>query len=157
MGNTACATCENPEGTASDPSGVRTNELTTGNVAPVDKEAAIISANEMVSAEQPPAVQTGVMEDKARDTSGADYMLQSLDILQGKWIRQVDGMVMGEISADKVVWDASYQHPPSPLTLLASGDIVMELAGVAHWGRYESGSASSLKWSDGEVWIMAQQ
>lgn len=69
-------------------------------------------------------------------------------------------MAMGEISGNMVIWDASYQHAPSKLSLVsgklgipAAADVEMELAGEKHWARYEPGNRPQLIWSDGEVWV----
>merc|ERR1712176_1258187 len=75
-------------------------------------------------------------------------------------IQETDSAFMGEIVKGEVIWDASYQHKPSKLTLAkgvegpcAAADIELELNGERHWGRYENRGEPKILWSDGEVWI----
>jgi len=143
MGNIMCQTCDAPG----------TGEFQTGSASQQDSDAVANLTNQVVTSEYAP---NEVQTDKVVNMRipGDGQTLTNLDQLEGKWSRQVDGMPMGEIAAGKVLWHTSYQHPPSALTWLTSGDVEMDLAGVAHWGRYEGGPPPSLRWSDGEVWVL---
>merc|ERR1719356_7429 len=82
----------------------------------------------------------------------------TLQALQGRWIRQGDSVMMGEVRGDKMHWSEELWagSKPSDLEMAPSGSVLMTLETD---GRRESFSGqlspsnAELRWSDGEVWV----
>mmetsp|Transcript_30469 Transcript_30469/g.84042 ORF Transcript_30469/g.84042 Transcript_30469/m.84042 type:complete len:151 (-) Transcript_30469:150-602(-) len=118
----------------------------------------VVSASQLATDE---GSMDGMGEHKEIDDMGMySTTLVDLKQLQGTWLRQADGVAMGEIVGNQVIWDPSYQHAPSKLSLVkgqvgvpSAADLEMELSGDKHWGRYEGGEECRVIWSDGEVWV----
>mmetsp|Transcript_31532 Transcript_31532/g.90423 ORF Transcript_31532/g.90423 Transcript_31532/m.90423 type:complete len:153 (-) Transcript_31532:220-678(-) len=123
----------------------------------VYREEGIVAASHLTTDEG--GMVSSVGECKEMEGMGTEHALTNIKQLQGTWLRQADGVAMGEIVSNQVIWDSSYQHAPSKLTLVrgqvgvpSAADLEMELSGEKHWGRYEGGDEPKLIWSDGEVW-----
>mmetsp|Transcript_90735 Transcript_90735/g.270825 ORF Transcript_90735/g.270825 Transcript_90735/m.270825 type:complete len:154 (-) Transcript_90735:280-741(-) len=97
------------------------------------------------------------------DAPGTDTgtgILTDVSQLAGKWCRQVDGLMMGDIVDGEVLWNPEYQHSPSKLSIVTgkagamkAADVEMELGSEKHWARYDAGPPQQLIWNDGEVWV----
>eukprot|EP00441_Pelagodinium_beii_P043313 CAMPEP_0197648664 /NCGR_PEP_ID=MMETSP1338-20131121/27894_1 /TAXON_ID=43686 ORGANISM="Pelagodinium beii, Strain RCC1491" /NCGR_SAMPLE_ID=MMETSP1338 /ASSEMBLY_ACC=CAM_ASM_000754 /LENGTH=112 /DNA_ID=CAMNT_0043222711 /DNA_START=49 /DNA_END=384 /DNA_ORIENTATION=+ len=71
--------------------------------------------------------------------------------LEGKWLRQGDNVLLGEIKDEKMLWEQIYQHGPSVLSAVNEKTIALNLEGDRHEGAVY-GEGEKITWSDGEVW-----
>mmetsp|Transcript_57702 Transcript_57702/g.167148 ORF Transcript_57702/g.167148 Transcript_57702/m.167148 type:complete len:132 (-) Transcript_57702:248-643(-) len=83
--------------------------------------------------------------------TGKRALPASLDAVQGQWQKQSDGMYLGEIVGDQLIWDPIFQHEPTVISVMPTGQLSMELDGERHLGHLER--QALLCWSDGEVWV----
>ncbi|CAE7544980.1 UBP19 [Symbiodinium natans] len=75
--------------------------------------------------------------------------------LQGLWYRQIDGLCVGEICGDSMLWHIHWRIPQgeTPLQVLASDVIMFELDGCVNLGKVHLHAQASIHWSDGDVWL----
>eukprot|EP00931_Biecheleriopsis_adriatica_P070443 TRINITY_DN44213_c0_g1_i1.p1 TRINITY_DN44213_c0_g1~~TRINITY_DN44213_c0_g1_i1.p1 ORF type:complete len:139 (-),score=33.72 TRINITY_DN44213_c0_g1_i1:110-526(-) len=83
-----------------------------------------------------------------------------VDQLQGKWVRQQDGFVMGVISGSKITWaDGFTQKDSTRIEETGQNQVCMRLAGDVHEGKVVVARDGGIRptrihWSDGEVWYL---
>eukprot|EP00930_Biecheleria_cincta_P074911 TRINITY_DN62104_c0_g1_i1.p1 TRINITY_DN62104_c0_g1~~TRINITY_DN62104_c0_g1_i1.p1 ORF type:complete len:144 (-),score=26.63 TRINITY_DN62104_c0_g1_i1:106-480(-) len=73
--------------------------------------------------------------------------------LEGKWQRKPDGVMLGNIRNEQMIWEQVYKHEPSKLTFLSDKKISIFLEGQTYEGEVVGSDATMIRWSDGEMWV----